>query len=38
MLDGRAVVSMGSKALSDLHPGDQFGGIALCMASRGEPM
>jgi CRP-like cAMP-binding protein len=29
LLDGRAVVSVGADALSELHPGDQFGEIAL---------
>ena len=29
MLDGRAVVSAGSETMTELHPGDQFGEIAL---------
>ena len=29
LLDGRAIVSVGEDALSELHPGDQFGEIAL---------
>jgi CRP-like cAMP-binding protein len=29
MLDGRAVVSAGPEALTELRPGDQFGEIAL---------
>jgi len=29
VLDGRAVVSSGGEPLAELHPGDQFGEIAL---------
>jgi cAMP-dependent protein kinase regulator len=29
MLDGRAIVSVNSQAVGELHPGDQFGEIAL---------